>query len=85
MSISVSRRRDSEESWGDLRLAVEFLVPRSWEVDELGQRVVRRELSAFELRRLYEHRPVCELWISTTVIEVEMAVHNKSNVMHRHT
>ena len=69
----VPGRRDDMDTRCDLGLAVEELVRRSVEVDELRERVVAGP-SGVELQALCEQRSSGEAWIAADVVEVQVAV-----------
>src|SRR5215213_4157340 len=75
----MSRGRDDEEAWQHLGLAVQLFIPAR--CDQFGQGVVRSRTGGVKLRRLNEDREVCEEWVSTTVIKMQVAVRHMRDVI----
>ena len=82
MACRVPRRRHDPDTRDQLDLAVDFLIRRVREVDQLGDRVLGLP-SAGQLCRLHHNRTACEGRIAPTVIEVQVAVDHPADITDR--
>jgi hypothetical protein len=82
VAVDVTRCRDDVYAGGYLGLAIQQLVLRPREVDEVREGVVRL-VRGFQLTALAVDRPPDEGRVAADVIEVQVTVHDQVNVARR--
>src|SRR5690242_13057463 len=83
MSVHVPGRRDDVNPRPDLGFPVKQLIARSGEVDELRNGVLGGA-RGLQLTPLAEDGPTREGRVSANVVEVQVAVDDQVDVLHRH-